>query len=122
MVLLRAIADLMAIRIDFKGAVELILPAAVARALADAAGEALNNVARHAMVDRAVVEVTRVGDALEIEITDTGCGFAPDQIPLTRRGVRASLVGRMRAVGGEKLTSTRRLVSVPESAWSGVNE
>jgi signal transduction histidine kinase len=101
MVLLRAVADLVTIRVDFKGAVRLVLPAAVARAVADATGEALNNVVRHAMVDRAVVRVTGGSRDVQVEIVDAGCGFAPEEIPSTRRGVRESLAGRMRDVGGE---------------------
>jgi signal transduction histidine kinase len=43
-------------------------------------------------------EVT--GDRLEVFVRDRGRGFDPDAVPADRRGVRESIVGRLRRAGG----------------------
>ena len=76
----------------------MILPAPVAEAVAGSVREALQNVARHAGVDHATLEVA--SDPLQIDILDAGCGFDPDRVPEHRRGVAESIVARMAAAGG----------------------
>ena len=75
-------------------------------ALVAAAREAIANAARHAGTDAAgmpqpvqvFAEVT--GDRLEVFVRDRGRGFDPDAVPADRRGVRESIVGRLRRAGG----------------------
>ncbi len=76
----------------------MVLPAAVADAVAGSVREALRNVDRHAGVDHATLRV--VSDPLRIDILDTGRGFDPGRVPEHRRGVAESIVVRMAAVGG----------------------
>jgi signal transduction histidine kinase len=74
----------------------------------DAAGEALVAAAREAMVNAAkfgggspvsvFAEVS--DDELQVFVRDRGPGFDPAAVPADRRGVRESIVGRMRRHGG----------------------
>src|SRR5689334_12997290 len=61
-------------------------PAAVVRAVTGAAGEALENVARHAGVHVARVTVQRAADVLEVAVADDGAGFDPDRTAADRFG------------------------------------
>ena len=76
-----------------------VVPAPVARAFVGAVHQALANVARHAAVDTAVVALTGT-DPVVVEVTDTGRGFAPTEVPAHRYGLREAIKGRMWAVGG----------------------
>lgn len=97
---LREDLDAMHLAVDLDGPERLALPFGVARAIADAAREALNNVQRHAAVDRALVTIRGDSRALRIEIVDEGAGFPVDEVPATRRGLRHSVHGRMHRIGG----------------------
>ena len=78
----------------------LPLPFDVASAITGAVGEALNNVRRHAVTDRALVRLHGDESALRVEISDNGRGFAAgDGAPASRRGLRESVHGRMEHVG-----------------------
>jgi hypothetical protein len=98
--LLRADLDAVHLAVDLDGPRELPLPFAVARAFADAAREALNNVRRHAGVDRAVVRLRHDSASVRLDVVDEGPGFPVEDVPATRRGLRHSVHGRMSRVGG----------------------
>ncbi len=98
--LLREDLDAVHLAVDFDGPEQLPLPFGVARAFADATREALNNVRRHAGVDRAVVLLRGDSGVLRLDIVDEGEGFRVDDIPVTRHGLRHSVQGRMSRVGG----------------------
>lgn len=68
-------------------------------ALAAAAREALRNAARHAG-SPIFVFAQASPDGAEVFVRDEGPGFELATVPTERRGVRDSIVGRMRAVGG----------------------
>ena len=76
----------------------------VVRALAGAAAEALENVARHARVDGACVRVRpgsgQDGEVLEVAVVDDGVGFDLDAVGAHRFGLALSVLDRMAAVGG----------------------
>jgi signal transduction histidine kinase len=78
------------------------------RALAAAAREALRNAARHG----AGADVTLFGQldagAAEVYVRDNGPGFVLETVPAERRGVRDSIIARMRAVDG-----TAQIESLP---------
>ncbi len=59
---------------------------------------ALDNVVRHAGVDRAVVQLLTYGARLRIIVTDHGRGFDPDRIP--KPGGLTQIEGRVRLAGG----------------------
>ncbi|MBA0050055.1 ATP-binding protein [Streptomyces sp. AJS327] len=83
------------------------LPASVALAFVRAVREALVNVERHAGVDTATLTVTLGRDRATVEVSDRGAGFRPDEVPLSRRGIRASVVERLDSVGGAVTVSSR---------------
>jgi signal transduction histidine kinase len=79
-------------------------PPVVVRAMAGAAAEALENVARHARVDGACVQVRpgsgQDGEVLEVAVIDDGVGFDLDAVGAHRFGLALSVLDRMAAVGG----------------------
>jgi signal transduction histidine kinase len=70
-------------------------------ALLAAAREALVNAARHAGVPTVSVFGEVGADGAAIYVRDRGTGFDPAALPDDRRGVRGSIVERVRAAGGE---------------------
>lgn len=98
--LLRAAVNLVPIEVTFDVTGPVNLPAQVAAAIADAAGEVLNNVVKHAMVDSVLVHVRGNDHSAEVSIVDKGCGFDPRRVSETRRGIRESVHGRMARIGG----------------------
>ncbi len=78
----------------------LDLPHEVVVALSHAVAEALTNVARHASTRAAQVTARRAGEGVTVEVCDSGGGFDPAAVPSHRRGLRESVYGQMRAVGG----------------------
>jgi signal transduction histidine kinase len=76
------------------------LPADVATAISHSVAEALTNVARHADTGAARLAARPQGDGASITVTDNGVGFDISAVPSHRRGLRESIEGRMRAVGG----------------------
>ena len=84
------------------------VPAAVGAALAGATTEALTNAARHAAPAKVQLRAAVEPDgAVTVLVADDGPGFDPAAVPASRRGVRESLVGRMRAVDGDATVSSR---------------
>lgn len=88
------------------------LPEETARALAAAVGEALTNVERHAGDDaRAWILVEDDGRAVTVTVRDDGAGMAGGRLEDARRsgrlGVEQSILGRVRAVGGEATVTSQ---------------
>jgi signal transduction histidine kinase len=84
------------------------VPAAVGAALAGATAEALTNAVRHAAPAQVLVRAAVGTDgSVSVQVADDGPGFDPDAVPGSRRGVRESMVGRMRAVNGSATVSSR---------------
>ena len=84
----------------------LNLPQEVARALVDAAAEALRNSLTHAAgPDRGPVTRTAAlrsaADGITITVSDDGCGFDPERAPISRHGVSDSIIARMRDAQGQ---------------------
>jgi signal transduction histidine kinase len=69
-------------------------------ALAGAAREALRNAARHAGGEPVTLYGRLGDDEAEVYVRDNGPGFDLAAVPAERRGVRDSIVERMRAAGG----------------------
>jgi signal transduction histidine kinase/phage shock protein PspC (stress-responsive transcriptional regulator) len=74
-------------------------PGSVPDALLGAAREAMLNAARHAG-GTVSVYLESSPTAVELTVTDRGPGLNIDDIPSDRMGVRESIVGRMRRIGG----------------------
>ncbi len=83
------------------------LPPPVADQLVACVGEALRNVERHAGTGQAEVTVTGGKGWAVVKITDHGRGFDPAATPLSRRGIRESITGRMLAAGGRAAIASR---------------
>ena len=99
-----ASASDVAVRLDL---VPALLPSPVADQLAACVGEALRNVGRHAGTDQAEVTVTGGDGWAVVKVTDHGRGFDPAFTPPSRRGIRESIIGRMRAAGGQAAIASR---------------
>ena len=82
------------------GRLSAVVPAAVEAGLVGAATEAVSNAARHSGVDAVEIRVQDVGVGVRIEIEDHGVGFDVLGVGDARRGIRDSITGRMRQVGG----------------------
>ena len=76
------------------------LPGAIARAMAAAVHEALNNIVRHANAAHAWVDIDHDGVRWTCTIRDDGVGFDTDRSNGGRMGVRSSIHDRMTSVGG----------------------
>lgn len=68
-------------RVNFSGDTHRRLPESVVTAVVRCVQEALNNVAKHAAADNAVVSVAVLGDELTVDIFDDGRGFDPARAP-----------------------------------------
>jgi signal transduction histidine kinase len=96
--------DDLAVRLEL---VPVALPSPVADQLVACVGEALRNVGQHAGTGKAEVTVTGGAGWAVVKIADHGRGFDPAAIPPSRRGIRESITGRMRAVGGRAEITSR---------------
>ncbi len=68
--------------------------------------EALTNAARHAQAHQVTVTAARQAGALQMTITDDGCGFDPTTVPTGHYGL-LGMRERARLVGGEVALSSR---------------
>ncbi len=78
-----------------------------ARVLLAALREAIVNAARHADIDRVDVFVEVDEAELTGFVRDTGRGFDLTRVPLDRRGVSDSIVGRVERAGGTATLTSR---------------
>jgi signal transduction histidine kinase/phage shock protein PspC (stress-responsive transcriptional regulator) len=70
------------------------------KALVDAAGEAMNNAARHSGAGVVSVYMEVEGDLVRLYVRDEGRGFNAVSVPRDRRGIAESIRGRMERNGG----------------------
>jgi signal transduction histidine kinase len=70
------------------------------KALVDAAGEAMNNAARHSGAGAVSVYMEVEGDLVRLYGRDEGRGFNAVSVPRDRRGIAESIRGRMERNGG----------------------
>jgi signal transduction histidine kinase len=121
-VLLRATANLVPLLVDLDAPGEIDLPSTVAAAVADATGEALNNVVRHAGVDHVAVRVRGDSRSVDVEIGDSGRGFRVHDVEDMGRGLRESIHGRMNAIGGRAtIDSTPGSGTRVRLEWTGAS-
>ncbi|RSD15415.1 sensor histidine kinase [Amycolatopsis eburnea] len=83
------------------------VPASAALALVRAAEEALRNAERHSGAESVTLRLAPVPGGVSVTVADGGVGFEPAEVPLSRRGVRGSVVERMRAAGGTAEVASR---------------
>ena len=101
-------------RANFSGDTHRRLPESVVTAVVRCVQEALNNVAKHAHADHAVVSVAVLGDELTVDIFDDGRGFDPARAPQ-----RAS--GRGYGLGGiqQRIAALSGTVNIESSPGEG---
>lgn len=89
-------------RVQLKSHIEgpLAIPSGAGLAIFNGVREAVTNVARHSGVREAVLRAGADGNAVVVELSDTGRGFVPESVSARRRGLSGSVIGRMHAVGG----------------------
>ncbi|MEA5363033.1 ATP-binding protein [Amycolatopsis sp., V23-08] len=96
-----------------------LIPASAALALVRATEEALRNAERHAGADSVSVRLGSSPGGVTVTITDDGRGFDPAAVSPARRGVRGSVVERMRAAGGTaEVTSSPGAGTAVTLRWS----
>ncbi|KQS73487.1 ATP-binding protein [Modestobacter sp. Leaf380] len=69
-------------------------------ALGQAAREAVVNAAKHSGSTEVALYTEVTASAVTVFVRDRGTGFDPTRVPLDRRGLRDSVVGRLQRVGG----------------------
>jgi signal transduction histidine kinase len=104
----RALADTLSADIAFStdGDLDGSVPARVIEGVYSATVQAIVNSIQHAGAPDAGVERTislhgRGSDGFSVVVADTGAGFAVDDVPADRLGVRISIRERVASVGGE---------------------
>ncbi|WP_157440305.1 ATP-binding protein [Actinokineospora inagensis] len=115
---LRAVADKAVVTVE-TDLVPCKVPVRVAVAFADAAAEALTNVARHAGVSTARLEQQGDCASVVVVVSDSGSGFDPGTVPLYRYGVREGIIGRMRAVEGDATITSTSAGTTITLRWPG---
>ncbi len=95
----------------------LEVPRNVADAVGLSVGEALSNVARHANTAAARIVARRDSSTVRVAVRDDGAGFEPAAVPAHRRGLRESIHGRMRAVGGDARVVSRPGAGTTVELW-----
>lgn len=97
------------------------LEAPVVAAFAEATGEAVRNVLRHAGDDAAAhVSVDARPGVARVAVRDSGAGFTASRVSERRLGIRVSIEQRMASVAGgsARVTSTPGRGTTVELAWS----
>ncbi|TNM59498.1 ATP-binding protein [Streptomyces sp. NP160] len=94
------------------------LPGRVVEAVADATAELMRNTVHHNPPGVRARVHGHLGEAgARVVVSDDGGGFDTGALPTGRLGIRVSVVGRMRSVGGDAdVTSSRRGTTV-ELRW-----
>jgi len=107
----------MGLEVSWHGTGQVLLPSHVLDAFLLALAECLENVRRHSGVTEAHVTITDDETTVRAMITDSGVGFALDDVDSARLGFKESVVGRLREVGGKA-----RLFSSPGAGTTVVLE
>jgi signal transduction histidine kinase len=107
----------MGLEVSWHGTGQVLLPSEVLDAFLLALAECLENVRRHSGVTEAHVTITDDDTTVRAMITDSGVGFALDDVDSARLGFKESVVGRLKEVGGKA-----RLFSAPGSGTTVVLE
>ncbi|MEU8635322.1 ATP-binding protein [Amycolatopsis sp. NPDC048633] len=96
-----------------------LIPASAALALVRATEEALRNAERHSGADSVSVRLGALPGGVAVTITDDGAGFDLAEVSPARRGVRGSVVERMRTAGGTaEVTSSPGAGTTVTLRWS----
>lgn len=75
-------------------------------ALLAACGEAISNAAAHSGSESVTVYAEAEDNLVTIYVRDEGSGFEPASVPADRRGIRDSIEGRLKRVGGSAIVQS----------------
>jgi signal transduction histidine kinase len=108
------------LRVDVRPEAPLV-PGRVARALVLATAQAVSNAVEHAGGAELVVTVTgrSAPDGVCITVQDSGAGFDVDGVPADRLGIRASILARVSAFGGEAAVDSDATGTRITMTWRG---
>ena len=90
----------MGLEVSWHGTGQVLLPSDVLDAFLLALAECLENVRRHAGVTDAHVTITDDDTTVRAMVTDSGVGFDIKNVDAARLGLKDSVVGRLKEVGG----------------------
>lgn len=90
----------MGLEVSWHGTGQVLLPSDVLDAFLLALAECLENVRRHAGVTDAHVTITENDTMVRAMVTDSGVGFDIKNVDEARMGIKESVVGRLKEVGG----------------------
>lgn len=90
----------MGLEVSWHGTGQVLLPSDVLDAFLLALAECLENVRRHAGVTDAHVTITENDTMVRAMVTDSGVGFDIKDVDEARLGLKESVVGRLKEVGG----------------------
>jgi len=90
----------MGLEVSWHGTGQVLLPSDVLDAFLLALAECLENVRRHAGVTDAHVTITENDTMVRAMVTDSGIGFDIKNVDEARMGLKESVVGRLKEVGG----------------------
>jgi signal transduction histidine kinase len=107
----------MGLEVAWHGTGQVLLRSDVLDAFLLALAECLENVRRHSGVTEAHVTITDDDTTVRAMITDSGVGFDLDDVDSARLGLKESVVGRLKEVGGRA-----RLFSSPGAGTTVVLE
>lgn len=88
------------IQVTIGGADSITIPATVAQAITEATLQAVDNAIQHSKAKNINLDLKAKKGMLEFIISDDGVGFRLDRISRYRIGVRISILGRLKSIGG----------------------
>lgn len=88
------------IQVTVSGADSVTIPAIVAEAITEATLQAVDNAIQHSKARRIDLDLKAKKGLLDFTISDDGVGFRFDRISRYRIGIRISILGRLRSIGG----------------------
>jgi signal transduction histidine kinase len=88
------------IQVTVSGADSVTIPAIVAEAITEATLQAVDNAIQHSKASKIDLDLKAKKGLLDFTISDDGVGFRFDRISRYRIGIRISILGRLRSIGG----------------------
>jgi signal transduction histidine kinase len=96
------------VSITSEGQSDLQVPGDVAEALTEATLQAVANALQHAGAEsRVEVFLKGLSNGVKIVVKDDGRGFRPSRIPKNRLGLKLSIIGRIKSVGGKAFIDSK---------------
>lgn len=88
------------VQVTVSGADSVTIPAVVAEAVTEATLQAVDNAIQHSRANKIELELKAKKGLLDFTISDDGVGFRFDRVSRYRIGIRISILGRLKSIGG----------------------